>query len=153
MQPVSVRNVLTDLSAKVMSRAHRTILTLSGGRLLRTAFGMPTVELHTVGRKSDKPRTTMLTTPVRDGDRVVLVASKGGDDRHPDWYLNLVAQPDVELTIDGLTRPMRARTASQAERADLWPRIVAVYKGYESYQRRTGREIPVVICEPRSAGE
>ncbi|HEX7133115.1 MAG TPA: nitroreductase/quinone reductase family protein, partial [Iamia sp.] len=80
---------------------------------------------------------------------VVLVASKGGDDRDPLWYGNLVAQPDVEVTIAGTTTPMRARTATAEERAELWPRITTAYKGYAGYQKRTDREIPVVICEPR----
>jgi deazaflavin-dependent oxidoreductase (nitroreductase family) len=79
----------------------------------------------------------------------VLVASKGGDDRHPFWYNNLVAQPEVDLTIRGVTRPFRARTASSAEKAALWPRIVAAYPGYGAYQGRTDRDIPVVICVPR----
>ena len=79
----------------------------------------------------------------------MLVASKGGDDRHPEWYLNLTANPEVELTVDGATRPMRARTASTEEKAELWPRIVSAYRGYGGYQRRTTRDIPVVICEPR----
>jgi deazaflavin-dependent oxidoreductase (nitroreductase family) len=110
---------------------------------------MPVVELHTVGRKSGRLRSTMLTAPVIDGDRVVLVASKGGDDRDPDWYLNLVAHPEVELTVAGRRRPERARRASAQEKAELWPKVVAAYRGYGSYQRRTGRNIPLVICEPR----
>ena len=80
---------------------------------------MAAVELHTIGRKSGQRRSVMLTAPVREPGRVVLVASKGGDDRHPEWYLNLVADPDVELTIDGSTKPMTARTAAGAERAEL----------------------------------
>jgi len=91
----------------------------------------------------------MLTAPVVDGDRVVLVASKGGDDRAPDWYRNLLAQPEIELTMAGQRRPMRARRASPAEKAELWPRVVAAYSGYAGYQRRTERDIPLVICEPR----
>jgi deazaflavin-dependent oxidoreductase (nitroreductase family) len=79
----------------------------------------------------------------------VLVASKGGDDRNPDWYRNLTARPEVELTMDGRHRPMRARTATAEERDELWPRVVAAYKGYAAYQRRTDRDIPLVICEPR----
>jgi len=79
----------------------------------------------------------------------VLIASKGGDDRNPQWYLNLVANPDVELTVYGTTMPMRARTANPAEKAELWPQIVAAYKGYDGYQQKTSRDIPVVICEPR----
>ena len=138
-----------DLSLKAMSRTHRLILQLTGGRVLHSAFGMPAVELHTVGRRSGKPRSTMLTAPVVDGDRYVLVASKGGDDRDPDWYRNLVAHPDVELTVGGERLSMRARTANAEEKADLWPRIVAAYKGYGGYQQRTDRDIPVVICDPR----
>lgn len=109
---------------------------------------MPPVELHTVGRKSGQRRSTMLTAPVCEEDRVVLVASKGGHQHHPDWYKNLVANPEVELTVDGRTRPMRARTASPEEKAALWPTIVGAYRGYEGYQRNTERDIPVVICEP-----
>lgn len=112
---------------------------------------MPVVELHTTGRTSGERRSAMLTAPVHDDGRYVLVASKGGDPRHPSWYLNLVADPEVELTIDGRTVPMHARTATPAERAELWPRITREYRGYAGYQRKTTREIPVVICEQRSA--
>ena len=81
----------------------------------------------------------------------MLVASKGGHSIDPDWYKNLVANPDVEITIDGRTLPMRARTATGEERADLWATITKRYKGYAGYQRNTEREIPVVVCEPRPA--
>jgi deazaflavin-dependent oxidoreductase (nitroreductase family) len=91
----------------------------------------------------------MLTSPVYEDDRVVLIASKGGGDRNPEWYLNLVADPDVELTVDGTTKKMRARTASADEKTTLWPRIIEAGKSYADYQRRTDRDIPVVICEPR----
>jgi deazaflavin-dependent oxidoreductase (nitroreductase family) len=146
---MDVQQYLADISLKTMSRVHRAIVHLSGGQVLGSALGMPVVELHTVGRKSGRPRSTMLTAPVIDGDRVVLVASKGGDDRDPDWYLNLVAHPEVELTVAGRRRPVRARRASAQEKAELWPKVVAAYRGYGSYQRRTGRDIPLVICEPR----
>src|SRR4051794_22300562 len=117
-----------------MNVLHRVVLKVSGGRLLNTAFGMTAVELHTTGRKSGKRRSVMLTTPVHDGDSYVVVASKGGDDRHPDWYHNVVAQPDVEFTVEGVTKPMHAHTASPEERAELWPRVVGAYKGYGGYQ-------------------
>ena len=146
---MSLRQSLTDVGFKALNRAHQTIVHLSGGRVLGSAFGMPAVELHTVGRKSGQPRSTMLIAPVIDGDRVVLVASKGGDDRDPDWYRNLVAHPEIELTVAGRRRPMRARRASAGEKAELWPRVVTAYKGYGGYQRRTERDIPLVICEPR----
>ena len=93
----------------------------------------------------------MLASPVHDENRVILVASKGGDERNPQWYLNLSANPDVELTMNGETRKMRARTASPEEKAALWPDILAAYKHYAGYQERSGRDIPVVICEPRAS--
>ena len=146
---MTLRNRATDLSMRAMNGVHRMLLALSGGRLGWTIGTMQTVELHTIGRSSGLPRSTMLTAPIHEDGRYVLVASKGGDDRHPFWYNNLVAQPEVDLTIRGVTRPFRARTASSAEKAALWPRIVAAYPGYRAYQRRTERDIPVVICEPR----
>jgi deazaflavin-dependent oxidoreductase (nitroreductase family) len=146
---MDLRDAFADLMSKSLNLYHRTLLVMSGGRLGRRFGSMKTVELHTTGRKSGQPRATLLTAPIDDGERVVLIASKGGDRRHPDWYRNLEADPDVELTIDGQRRPYRARTASAAEKAELWPAIVEAYRGYELYQRRTDREIPVVICEPR----
>jgi deazaflavin-dependent oxidoreductase (nitroreductase family) len=109
---------------------------------------MQPVELHHTGRTSGQPRRTMLTAPIFEPDRVVLVASKGGHPDHPDWYKNLVAHPDVELTVDDERRPMRAhRVGGRAGRAVARDRVV--YRGYEGYQRNTDREIPVVILEPR----
>ena len=137
-----------DLMARVVTGAHEAVFRASGGRLLGSFGGMRVLVLTTVGRKSGQPRSTMLTVPVRDGERLVLVASYGGDDRHPAWFLNLRDNPDVTVTMDGRTRPMRARVASPEEKADLWPRVVAAYKGYGGYQSRTSREIPVVIVEP-----
>ena len=146
---MTLQQSLADLGLRAMSETHRAILRLTGGRVLSSPLGMPAVELHTVGRKTGRPRSTMLTAPVVDGDRVVLVASKGGDDRDPDWYRNLLAQPEIELTMAGRRRPMLARPASAAEKAELWPRVVAAYRGYDGYRRRTKRDIPLVICEPR----
>lgn len=147
--PRELRDVLADCFLKSMNTAHRAVLQASGGRLLTRVAGMTAVELETTGRKSGLARRTLLTAPVVDGDKVVLVASKGGDHRNPDWYANLVADPDVVLGIGGERRPMRARSATAEEKAELWPRIVAAYRGYGAYQRRTERDIPVVICEPR----
>ncbi len=141
------KNTVKDAGAKMMNIAHRLVLAVSGNRLLAEPFGMPVVELHTIGRKSGQPRSCYLTSPVRDENRVILVASKGGDDRHPDWYRNLQAHPDAELVIDGQRRKIHARTANAEERARLWPQITEVYRGYANYQTRTTREIPVVICE------
>ncbi len=142
------RNKLVDFGFKVMNGVHRGLLAATGGRFPRTLLGMAAVELRTIGRKSGQTRTVMLASPIHDDTRVVLVASKGGDDRDPQWYRNLSANPAVEVLIDGTTRKMRARTASPAEKAALWPDIVAAYKYYDSYQERADRDIPVVICEP-----
>jgi deazaflavin-dependent oxidoreductase (nitroreductase family) len=146
---MGAQGAMFDAFLKGVNQLHKAVLAVSGGRLGADFNGMPAVELHTTGRKSGKRRSSMLTSPVYEPDRVVLVASKGGDDRDPEWYRNLVANPDVELTAKGTTRPMRARTATADERAELWPRIVKAYRGYAGYQQRTDREIPVVILEPR----
>lgn len=145
---MGLRETATDTFMKGMNLVHRGVLAASGGRIGSRISSMPVVELHTTGRTSGKPRRTILTAPIADDQRVVLVASKGGDDRDPDWYRNLVAHPEVELTVDGTTRPYLARTATASEKAELWPLIVEAYRGYDGYQRRTEREIPVVICEP-----
>ncbi|MFL6203871.1 MAG: nitroreductase family deazaflavin-dependent oxidoreductase [Acidimicrobiales bacterium] len=138
-----------DLVTRSMNVIHSTLQKLTGGRVGTTVFGMKAVQLHTTGRRSGQRRTVWLTSPVHDDGRIVLIASKGGDDRHPDWYHNLTADPDVEITDAGTTKPYRARTATAEEKLELWPQIVASYKGYAGYQKRTGRDIPVVICEPR----
>jgi deazaflavin-dependent oxidoreductase (nitroreductase family) len=132
----------------MLEHGHKALLTLTGGRWPKRIAGMQTLDLTTIGRTSGQRRTKPLTTPIHDEDRVVIVASKGGHSDHPDWYKNLVANPDVEVTIDGRTRAMRARTATGAERAELWQEIVKVARNYEGYQRNTEREIPVVVCEP-----
>ena len=140
-----------DLQMKGMNAVHKTILKLSGGRLLNSFGTMPVVELHTTGRTSGKRRTTMLTAPIHGDGTYVLVASKGGDDRDPDWYRNLVANPDIELTVDGETLQMTARIATSGQKTEMWPRICEAYKGYAGYQKKTDRNIPVVVCESRPA--
>jgi deazaflavin-dependent oxidoreductase (nitroreductase family) len=137
-----------DVAARGITGFHHALLRLSGGKVGGSLAGMPVVVLETVGRKSGEPRQTMLTAPVLDGETVVLVASYGGDDRHPAWYLNLTANPDVHVTLHGERRAMRARTATAEEKAAYWPRIVAAYKGYAGYQRKTDRDIPVVLLTP-----
>ena len=146
---MSAQKKAMDLVTRSMNVIHNTLQKVSGGRVGSTVFGMQAVQLHTIGKKSGQRRTVWLTSPVKDASRTVLIASKGGDERHPDWYHNLVANPDVEITEGDTTRPFRARTATPEEKAELWPQVVAAYKGYAGYQKRTDRDIPVVICEPR----
>src|SRR5688500_16529481 len=128
-----------DVAAKGLTKLHKAVFRASKGRVGGKGFGMPVVILTTTGRKSGKKRETMLTTPVHDGGRVVLVASYGGDNRHPTWFLKLRDKPDVELTMEGKTRSMKARVASSEEKAELWPRVLEAYKGYGQYQKRTDR--------------
>ena len=148
---MTLRDALADAGLKTMNLSHRAILLASGGRVLARPYGLPAIELYVTGRKSGLRRSTLLIAPIMDDQRVVVVASKGGDDRDPEWYRNLVANPDVEVKVisTGETRKMRARVAAAEEKAELWPAIVAAYKGYAGYQKRTQRDIPVVICEPR----
>jgi deazaflavin-dependent oxidoreductase (nitroreductase family) len=137
-----------DAFFKVGTSIHRAIFNASKGRIFGTAFGMPVAELLTTGRRSGKKRSTMLAVPITEGDHLVLVASFGGDDRNPAWYLNLKTNPEVRVTTAGSTRSMIARSATEEERAKLWPRITSVFEGYARYQKRTERPIPVVILEP-----
>lgn len=140
---------VAETGAWLLENGHRVLLALTGGRFPRTVMGMLPVELHTVGRKSGRPYANLLTSPVHDGGRIVLVASKGGHSDHPDWYKNALANPDVSVVVDGDPVPMRARTATADERAELWPQVVKAYRGYAGYQSNTDREIPLLICEPR----
>src|SRR5581483_11736756 len=133
-----------EAGAWMLENGHRLVLKLTGGRYPKKVAGMKPVELHTFGRKSGKRYSTLLTAPILEPGRVVVIASMGGHTDHPDWYKNLVANPDVEVTVDDRTTPMRARTATPEEKAELWPAVVKVYKGYAGYQRKTDRDIPVV---------
>src|SRR5438132_133697 len=143
-----LQNQVKDAAARLVTGIHRAVFTASGGRVGGRVMRMPVVMLTTTGRKSGKRRTTMLTSPVQEDGRVVLVASYGGDDRNPAWFLNLSDNPEVELTMAGRTQAMKARVASAEEKAELWPRVVEAYKGYGQYQERTERQIPLVILEP-----
>jgi deazaflavin-dependent oxidoreductase (nitroreductase family) len=135
---------------KTMNAVHRGVLKVSGGRLGWDAQSMPVVELTTTGRKSGRPHSVMLTSPVQEGNTIVIVASRGGDDHHPAWFLNLQANPEVEVAMKGgARRRMRARVATPEERARLWPLVVADHKNYAGYQKRTQREIPLVLLEPQ----
>jgi deazaflavin-dependent oxidoreductase (nitroreductase family) len=138
-----------DRNFKLMNAIHRIALKLTGGRAGWRLLGMPALELTTTGRKSGQPRTVMLTSPLQEGSTVAVVASRGGDDKPPAWYLNLLANPDVQVVYQGGPKqPMRARVADAAERERLWPRITTDHKNYAGYQTKTEREIPVVLLEP-----
>ena len=107
---------------------------------------MPVLELTTTGRKTGRPRSVMLTSPIQDGDALVVVASRGGDDVHPAWFLNLCEHPQVEVSVQGRPKqPMTARVATAEERARLWPALVTEHSVYADYQKKTARQIPLVL--------
>jgi deazaflavin-dependent oxidoreductase (nitroreductase family) len=102
--------------------------------------------LTTIGRKTGQERKLPLIYQEHNGSYVV-VASKGGDPKHPGWYLNLVANPEVKVQVKADKFTARARTATSDERARLWPKMTSVWPAYDEYQTKTEREIPVVILE------
>ena len=123
--------------------------------LLKVPSGVPTVLLTHMGAKSGKKRTTPLVY-FSDQDNVVLIASQTGKPRHPAWYHNLMANPEVELWTRGRGGAYRAREADGEARKRLWDLATNLYPGYDDYQRRAdaaGRRIPVLLCEPLDAGD
>ena len=131
-----------------LTRAHTLSYRLTGGLMGQHVPGLPPMLLlDHVGAKSGKKRTTPLVY-VRDGDDIVIVASKGGSRRNPAWFHNLRANSQTIVQVGSKRLPVTARVAAPDERARLWPKVVAAYGGYASYQGRTQREIPLVILEP-----
>jgi deazaflavin-dependent oxidoreductase (nitroreductase family) len=140
----------SDRLLAALNRFHSGVIRLTRGRIGWQAGRMPVLEITTIGRRTGQPRSLLLTAAIVQGDVYVVVASKGGDDHHPAWFLNLSANPEVEVVIKGGPRePRIARIASPEERARLWPQVERAYPGYRHYQRHTEREIPLVFLEPR----
>lgn len=138
-----------ELGFKALNAFHRAVLRITGGRLGWRLSKMTVLELTTFGRKTGRPRTVILTAPIKVGDALVIVASRGGDDQDPDWFRNLRQNPDVGVSVEGRpAEPMRARIATSQERKELWPMIIADHPNYAAYQTRTSRVIPVVLLEP-----
>jgi deazaflavin-dependent oxidoreductase (nitroreductase family) len=125
------------------------VFRLSRGRLWNNWKGAPVLLVHHVGAKSGTPRVSPVVY-LADGDRHIVVASKGGTDKHPAWYHNLVATPDTEMELGDGRRPVRARVVDAAEREELWPRLVELNPDYDVYQEQAGsRVIPVISLDPR----
>ena len=142
------RQVLRRVFMKTASGVHTALYHLSGGRIGGRMVGMPVLLLTTTGRKSGRSRTTpLLFLPQRD--TFVVVGSNGGSDYVPAWWLNLRTNPAAEVEVGRMRTRVTAREASPGERAELWPEFTSRYSGYAKYAARTGREIPVVILEPR----
>jgi deazaflavin-dependent oxidoreductase (nitroreductase family) len=135
---------------KFMSHLNTWTYRVSGGRVTgRFPGGAPVLLLTTTGRKTGQPQTAPLLY-LQDGERYVVVASKGGMSHHPLWFKNLEANPRVEIEVGSRKIAAAARRASDEEKAALWPRLVAMYSSYADYQARTTRDIPVVILTPQS---
>ena len=132
---------------RMATATHQFWFRLSGGVLGGKIGNSRVLLLTTTGRKSGKRWTTPLFY-LPDGERMVIVASFAGSPQHPTWYLNLRAQPQAEVELGRERKRVVARTADEAERAQLWPRLVEMYKNYADYQTKTTRTIPVVILEP-----
>ena len=143
---------LADRSWPVLRRlmgGHTALYKLSGGVIGHRFPGAPPMLLlEHMGAKSGTKRTSPLAY-VADGDNVVLVASKGGYPKNPAWFYNLKAHPETTVQIGREHRAVRARVASPEERKRLWPKAVKAYSGYADYQKRTAREIPLVVLERR----
>jgi deazaflavin-dependent oxidoreductase (nitroreductase family) len=130
-----------------MSSWHRSLYRITGGVIGRRLVANDMLLLTTRGRSTGSEHTVPLLYLV-DRDRLVVIASYGGRDRHPEWYLNLVADPSVTAQIGRRRLSLQARTATEDEREAWWPRVVAAYSDYAAYQRRTNRQIPLVVLEP-----
>jgi deazaflavin-dependent oxidoreductase (nitroreductase family) len=142
------RRLLVRSATKYLGALHRLLYRVSGGRLGGRVWDLPVVLLTTTGRRSGKARTVPLCS-LSDGDDVVVIASYGGLDQPPAWWLNLEANPHAELLSGREQRAVTARNANPEERARLWAELTSRAPGYLEYERRTSREIPVVILQSR----
>lgn len=151
--PKGLNSKATVPVIKWMSRFNVSAYRATGGRIggkwrVGSAFpwGVPVCLVTTIGRKSGQPRTAPLLF-LEDDDKVILVASQGGLPKHPLWFRNIQANPEVTVQIKSRVRTMHARVADDAERSRYWPKLTAMYPDFDSYQSWTDRVIPVVICE------
>ena len=137
--PARAWNLITGLHVAAYRR--------TGGRLGGRTAGAPVLLLDHVGRRSGEARTTPLLY-LKDGEDLVVVGSRGGSDAPPAWWLNLKDSPRTTVQVGPRRREVVARQASSEEEERLWPRLVDLYSGYETYRRRTERKIPLVVLEP-----
>jgi len=140
---------MRDRTAKNLSTLHQLLYRSTRGLVGRRLVDNDMCLLSTTGRLSGTTHTVPLLY-LRDGDRLVVIASWGGRDQHPDWYVNLVANPRATVQVLADRWAVQAMTANSAERDVWWPRVIDAYNGYAAYASRTNREIPVVFLEPRS---
>ena len=138
---------MRDNTAKWLSKLHTGLYRATAGRVGRRLVNNDMLLLTTIGRLTGEPHTVPLLY-LRDGERLVVFASWGGRDTHPEWYLNLVAHRSADAQVDGLRYGVIARTADGEERERWWAAAQKAYDGYTVYQSRTDRQIPVVVLEP-----
>lgn len=135
---------------RFITAVHTRLFRLSGGKIGGRMAGCPVLLLTTKGRKTGKERVTPLLY-IPDNENFVLIASNGGVPNHPAWYWNIQANPEVEVEVGGRKLRVRAEDVGGAERERLWTKAVGMYAGYADYQKRTERQIPVVILRPMSS--
>ncbi|MGH8826468.1 MAG: nitroreductase family deazaflavin-dependent oxidoreductase [Jiangellaceae bacterium] len=138
---------MRDVTVRRLSRFHAFVYRVTGGLLGRRLVRNSMALLTTRGAKTGRPHTVPLLC-LHDGDTLVVIASYGGRPHHPDWYLNLVAEPRATVQLGAQRWRVRARTATPDERTAWWPRVVDAYADYRTYQSHTDRVIPVVFLEP-----
>ena len=138
---------MRDNTARHLSTLHTLLYRVTRGRIGHRLVNNDMLLLTTTGRQSGKRHTVPLLY-LRDDDDLVVIASWGGRDHHPEWFLNLLADERAEVQIDERRTAVVAVTADPARREALWPRVLAAYDGYRVYESRTDREIPVVILRP-----
>ena len=147
MLPERVYALIGDVATTAaFSRLHAAVYRVLRGRFVDRALGCDIVLLETRGRKTGRTHEVPLFA-FHDGPRLVVIASRGGNDRAPAWYLNLRSHPDATIRSGGVVRHIRARIATGTERARLWHIAAGAYPGYETYRGRTRREIPVVVLQ------
>ena len=136
----------SDAVLKTMNFIHRGVLAITRGRVGWVVARMPAVKLTTVGRHSGRKRQVILTTPYQNEQSIVVVASRGGDDRHPDLYLNLLVNPNAAmLDLSGVERAMTASLPDQNQYSELWRLVTEKHPRYLAYQKKTDRQIPLVL--------
>ena len=138
---------MNPILMKTIGKIHRGLYRLSGGQIGGRLGGNPMLLLTTTGKKTAKPRTTPLQY-MKDGVNMVVVASNGGNARHPAWWFNINANASATIQVGKETKRVRADTANEEERSRLWPLLLEAYAGYQDYEDETERTIPVVILRP-----
>jgi F420H(2)-dependent quinone reductase len=137
-----------NLALKLGSSVHAGVYRATGGKLFGRMGQSPILLLNTVGRKSGKKRATPLLYVV-DGEDFVIIASKGGAPTHPAWYLNLMANPDATVEVEDRKVRVRAEEVDGEEKARLWQKMAELYPTYDNYQKKTKRQIPLLVLRPR----